>query len=191
MGRGDGVHAGGVEGESFDFGFGALRFDFLIVPEERDSGGVADFDGNFAGGANGRVGGGDQRFLRVRLAVGDHGDPSRFVGADDQRHGSGGIRRRSRRRIEGANGDIIFYDDFFAGIISRFLSGVRGRSCGCVRGRFRRWRRFRIECGGRLVDGCVDRRGAGCRLTCVDESWDGRCGGGLWLSAGGLRMGGA
>ena len=125
-----GVHAGGVEGESFDFGFGALRLDFLIVPEKRDSGGVADLDGNLTGGADGSVRGSDQRFLRVRLAIGDDGDPCRFVCTDDQRHGSRSLGRWNGWRIEGANGDITFYDDFSPDVSSDFFAACAGGVVG-------------------------------------------------------------
>jgi hypothetical protein len=41
VGRGN-THSGGVEDIVLDFGLAPLRGDFLAVPEERDSGGVAN-----------------------------------------------------------------------------------------------------------------------------------------------------
>lgn len=69
------MHAGGVEDESLHFGFGAVGADFLTIPEESNSGGVADLSDDFAIGADGGVGGGDEGFLTDGLAVGEDGDP--------------------------------------------------------------------------------------------------------------------
>lgn len=85
-----GVDAGGVEGEGFDFAFCALGGDFLIVEEEGDAGGVADFDDDLLGRTNAGVGGRDESFLGARLAVSGDGDPGGFCGADCEAH------RRSR-----------------------------------------------------------------------------------------------
>jgi len=105
---GDRVHARGVEDESFDFGFGAGGGDLLAVPEEGDSGGVADSGDDFVGGADGGVGRGDESLLADGLAVGEDGDPGGFVGADDEHKGSsrgvGGLRIWFG---EGANGYVV------------------------------------------------------------------------------------
>jgi len=60
----------GVEDESADFPGIAVSRDFFAVEQEADAGGVAGFHYDFMAGANGCVGGRDQRFLRHRLAVG-------------------------------------------------------------------------------------------------------------------------
>ena len=78
------MHAGGVEDERLDFGFGAVGGDFLAIPEERNSGGVADLGDDFATGADRGVGGGDEGFLADILAVGEDGDPGRLCGADHE-----------------------------------------------------------------------------------------------------------
>src|SRR5690242_5353258 len=57
-----GVHALGVEDESFRFGLCALRQGLFAIPEEGDTGGVADPDDQLARGMEGRCGGGDQSF---------------------------------------------------------------------------------------------------------------------------------
>ena len=75
LGGGGEVHAGGVEDESLDFGFGAVGGDFLTIPEESDSGGVADLGDDFAIGADRGVSGRDEGFLTDGLAVGEDGDP--------------------------------------------------------------------------------------------------------------------
>ncbi len=83
-GGGGDSHAGGVEGEGFDFGFGAIGGDFLAVEEERDAGGIADFGDDFAAGSDRGVGGGDQGFVADGLSVGGDGDPGSFGGADKE-----------------------------------------------------------------------------------------------------------
>jgi len=85
---GENAHAVGIEDEGFDFGFGAVNGDFAAVPQEGDSGGVADFGDDFAVGVDGGVGRGDESFLADGLAVGLDGDPGRFLGADHEREGS-------------------------------------------------------------------------------------------------------
>ena len=45
---GGNVHSAGVEDEVLDFGLAALGGDFLAVPEEGDSSGVANADINFS-----------------------------------------------------------------------------------------------------------------------------------------------
>lgn len=80
-------HAGGVEDEGFYFGFATFGGDFLAIPEEGDSGSVADFGDDFAGGSNRSVGGCDERFLADGLAVGEDGDPRSLGGADYKRQG--------------------------------------------------------------------------------------------------------
>ncbi len=69
------MHASGVKDEGLDFGFGSVGGDFLAVPEERDSGSVANLGDDFMIGADRGVGGGDESFLADGLAVGEDGDP--------------------------------------------------------------------------------------------------------------------
>ncbi len=106
-GRGD-AHAVGIEDEGFYFGFGAVGGDFLAIPEESDSGGVADAGDDFTAGADGGMGGGDEGFLADGLAVGLDGDPGSFLGADHERQGSGGFcGRLGNGLVGGARGYII------------------------------------------------------------------------------------
>ena len=72
---GNDSHAGGIEDEGFYFGFGAVGGDFLAVPEEGDSGGVADAGDDFSEGVDGGVSGGDESFLADELSVGEDGNP--------------------------------------------------------------------------------------------------------------------
>jgi hypothetical protein len=87
---------GGAEDISFDFAFVALGWDFFAVELEADAGGVSCLDYDFAGGSHGGVGGGDQGFLGYGFAVGGDGDPSIFLGADEQAEAGGWFRRRIR-----------------------------------------------------------------------------------------------
>src|SRR5580692_8266389 len=80
---GGGALAVAVEDVGFYFAFGALSGNFLAVPGQGDGGGVADFDDDFASGANGEVGGSDESFLSWGLSVGGGGDPGIFCGADE------------------------------------------------------------------------------------------------------------
>lgn len=70
LGGGEDAHAGGVEEESFDFELGALGGDFLAVPDETDSGGVADAGNDLARGMERSVNGRDEGFLADGLPVG-------------------------------------------------------------------------------------------------------------------------
>ena len=81
------MHAGGVEDESLHFGFGAAGGDILAIPEESNSGGVADLGDDFAIGADRGVGGGNEGFLADILAVGKDGDPGRLCGSDHESEG--------------------------------------------------------------------------------------------------------
>jgi hypothetical protein len=81
---GDDAHAVGIEDEGFYFGFAAVGGDLLAIPEESDSGGVADPGDDFVAGADRGMGGGDEGFPADALSVGDDGDPGSFVGADDK-----------------------------------------------------------------------------------------------------------
>lgn len=83
LGWSDGVHALGVEDESFCFGLCSLRLDLFAIPEEAHAGGVADPDYQFACGMEGRRCGGDQSFLGDQLSVGGDGDPGVFGGTHD------------------------------------------------------------------------------------------------------------
>ena len=82
---GNDVHAVGIEDKGLYFGFGAVGGNFLAIPQESDSGGVADLGDDFAGGADGSVRRGDEGFLADVLAVGEDRDPGSFSGADHQR----------------------------------------------------------------------------------------------------------
>ena len=86
------AQAGLVEDQRLHFGLGALGRDFLVVPEKRYAGGVADSYGDFAGGMDGHVGRRDEGFLADKLSVGEDGDPCVLTGADDEGHGSGRLR---------------------------------------------------------------------------------------------------
>ena len=145
-----GVDAGGVEGESLGFAFGALGWDFLIIEEEGDAGGIADFDNDLLRGANAGVGGRDESFLGARLAIGGDGDPGGFCRADGQAHRSGCVCRRfcgcgcrglracgsGIRRyggLECANGHVAAEmggADDFAVVFLGVIFGGRG-FCGC------------------------------------------------------------
>jgi hypothetical protein len=105
---GEDAHAVGIEDEGFDFGFGAVAGDFAAVPKEGDSGGIANFGDDFAVGADGGVGGGDESFLADLLAVGLDGNPGCFLGADheSQRRSRGFCWRRNGLG-EISSGDII------------------------------------------------------------------------------------
>ena len=123
------AHARGIEDEGFDLRFGAVSGDFLAVKQESDSGGVADSSDDFAGGADGGVGGSDQGFLVDILAVGKDGDPGSFRGADDQRErGRGWLRRFRNRLSEGANGHIVLVVVTASATVT--LAGIDGGSLG-------------------------------------------------------------
>jgi len=88
------VHAGGVKDESHDLSLGALGRDVVAVPEEIDSGGVADSDDDLARGAERSVGRGDEGFLTYGLTVGDDRDPGSLRGTDHERKRRGGFGGR-------------------------------------------------------------------------------------------------
>lgn len=77
-------HAIGGEDVGTDFGFGAVGGDFFTVPKEADSGCVADFGYDFAGGSKGCVCGSNESFLADGLTVDGDGDPGIFGSANDQ-----------------------------------------------------------------------------------------------------------
>lgn len=83
------MDAGGIEDESLGFAFGAVGGDLLAVPEETDSGSVADSDDDLAASADGSVGGGDESFAGHGLPVGGDGDPRAFGSADHELEGGG------------------------------------------------------------------------------------------------------
>ena len=123
---GDDAHAGGVEEEGFDFGFGASSRDFLSVKEEGDAGGVADAGDDLAIGFDGSVGGSDEGFLAGDLTVGGDGDPGSFSGADDEFEGGRScVGCFGRRLLEVVDGDVAGF-----GALGR---GCGGRGAGCCR----------------------------------------------------------
>jgi hypothetical protein len=103
---GDNAHAVAIEDESFYFGLGAVGGDLLTIPEESDSGGIADLGDDFMVGADGGMGRGDEGFAADGLAVCDERDPGSFVGADHELQLGGRFCRRVGIWLVG-NGSII------------------------------------------------------------------------------------
>lgn len=185
LGRGGSAHALLIEDEGFRFGLGALGQDLVTIPEEADTGGVADPDDQLARGVEGSRGGSDQSFLGDELAVGGDGDPGVLSGADDEfesgRRFVGGFRDRGAR---GTDGRVSFLFDLNR---IRICAGSRcgdrsgrvigsGRSC-C--GRLRRFgRRARRRSGGgrRWCRGLGSRRALGYRRCSGGRRWHGGCG---------------
>src|SRR5580658_9498914 len=100
------MHALCVEDESFHFGFGALRGNFLSVPDEGNTCGVSDAGDDFTRGTDRCRGRSDESFVRDRLAVGCNRNPGIFRRADHQGHRGRRFCRRLGRR-KGANGYIV------------------------------------------------------------------------------------
>ena len=80
-----------VEDEAFGFGLGALGWEFLSIPDERDSGCVADSNYKLASGVIAGRGRSDESLLRDELSVGGDGDPGVFAGPDHQGELGGGL----------------------------------------------------------------------------------------------------
>ena len=76
------VNSGGVEDVGLYFALVALGGDFLAVQQEADAGGVSRSHHNFAGGADGSMGGRDQGFVGDGFAVSREGDPGGLLGTD-------------------------------------------------------------------------------------------------------------
>ena len=72
------MHAFGIEGQRFHFGFDTLSGNLLALPRKSHPSGVAYFDHDFTIGANCRVCRRNQGFVRDGLAIRRYGDPGVF-----------------------------------------------------------------------------------------------------------------
>jgi len=125
LGCGAGADALRIKDEGLRFGFGALGWELFAVPQEADTGRIADPDDKLALRAERSGGRRDQSFLGDELSVGGDRDPGVFAGTDDQGESSsrllGGCRDGGAK---GTDGHVVLLFDLDR---IRLLAGFRRR----------------------------------------------------------------